>query len=237
MQIALNKRKVRPNRNRASKPAVFLNKMSTRNPNVFPNSGSDRKRALIYSRVSTKDQELENQLRQLREYAATQNWDVIEIICDVASGGKDANERQGLGRVLLLAQQRKFDVLLFWSLDRLSREGSRKTIGYLTTLEQHGADFHSYSEPYLSTLGIFKDALIALLSALAKQERARISERTKAGLERAKAAGKQLGRPKTSNAKMEQARKLRGEGLSYREIAARLGCSRVWAFELANSKL
>jgi putative DNA-invertase from lambdoid prophage Rac len=214
----------------------FPKKMSTQNTDVSPNSAFARKRALIYSRVSTADQELENQLRQLRQYAATQNWEIVEVICDVASGGKDAKERQGLARVLLLAHQRKFDVLLFWSLDRLSREGSRKTISYLTTLEQHGADWHSYSEPYLSTLGIFKDALIALLSALAKQERARISERTKAGLERAKASGKRLGRPKSSAAKIVEARKLRAAGLSYGKIAAKMGCSRVWAYELANSK-
>lgn len=194
------------------------------------------RKVLIYSRISTKDQELENQLRQLREYAASQRWAVVETISDVASGGKDSKERQGLGRVLLLAHQRKFDVLLFWSLDRLSREGSRKTINYLTTLEQHGVDWHSYSEAYLTTLGVFKDALIALLSALAKQERARISERTKAGMQRAKANGKTFGRPRTSTARIDEARRLRATGLSFAKIGERLGVSRVRAFQLCNDQ-
>jgi putative DNA-invertase from lambdoid prophage Rac len=192
------------------------------------------RKVLIYSRVSTRDQELSNQLRQLREYAATQQWAVVETICDVASGGKSASERQGLGRVLLLAHQRKCDVLLFWSLDRLSREGSRKTIAYLTTLEQHGVDWHSYTEPYLSTLGVFKDAIIALLSALARQERGRISERTKAGMERARANGKTFGRPRTAPERIAEAKRLRAEQLSFGQIAKRLGVSRARAFQLAN---
>jgi putative DNA-invertase from lambdoid prophage Rac len=208
--------------------------MSASKDNPTLNDFKTPRRVLIYSRVSTKDQELENQLRQLREYAASQHWAVVETICDVASGGKDAAERQGLGRVLLLAHQRKFDVLLFWSLDRLSREGSRTTIGYLTTLEQHGVDWHSYSEAYLTTLGVFKDALIALLSALAKQERARISERTKAGMQRAKANGKTFGRPRTSMDRIDEARRLRAEKLSFAEIGRRLGVSKVRAYQLCN---
>ena len=213
----------------------MVTKMSTEKNTPKFDSPSTVRKVLVYSRVSTKDQQLENQLRQLREYATTQEWVVVETICDVASGGKSASERQGLGRVLLLAHQRKFDVLLFWSLDRLSREGSRKTIAYLTTLEAHGIDWHSYSEPYLSTLGVFKDALIALLSALAKQERARISERTKAGMERARANGKTFGRPRTSPGRIVEAKQLRAEKLSFGEIGKRLGVSRARAFQLANS--
>ncbi len=190
------------------------------------------KKCIIYARCSTRDQETENQLAQLREYARKQGWDVHSEVIDVCSGSKGATERAGLDKVFKLAHQRVFDLLLFWSLDRLSREGSRQTIGYLTQLESYGVGFHSYSEPYLSTLGIFSDSIIALLSALAKQERIRISERTKAGLERTRRAGTRLGRPPTDADKLVDALKLRGEGLSFSQIGTRLGVTRARAFQL-----
>ena len=127
------------------------------------------KRCLIYARCSTRDQETDNQVAQLKAYAAQQNWEVVDTVVDVCSGGKAATERPGLDKVFGLARRRSFDILLFWALDRFSREGSRKTIGYLAMLDDAGVDWHSFSEPYISSLGIFKDAIIAILSALAKQ--------------------------------------------------------------------
>ena len=217
---------------------------TTRNPrkstpsgtDVLLNSKSSGKRALIYSRVSTADQDAQNQIAQLRGYADAQGWRIVDVVVDTCSGATAASDRTGLSKVLALAHQRRFDVLLFWSLDRFSREGSRKTIGYLTELEQFGVGWHSFTEPYISTLGVFSDAIIALLSALAKQERLRIGERTKAGLERAKANGKTLGRPRTATDRVEQARKLRAEKLSFAEIGRRLGVSRVRAFQLCNDQ-
>jgi DNA invertase Pin-like site-specific DNA recombinase len=209
-------------------------KMKPQKPDVFLNTESKRNRVLIYGRVSTQDQDARNQIGQLKEYAAAQNWDIVDVVTDTCSGAKDATERVGLSKVLTLAHQKRFDVLLFWSLDRFSREGSRKTIGYLTQLEQFGVGWHSFTEPYLSTLGVFSDAIIALLSALAKQERLRIGERTKAGLERAKASGKKLGRPRTATDRIAAAKKLRTKNLSFAEIGRRLGVSRVRAFQLCN---
>jgi len=190
------------------------------------------KKCVIYARCSTKDQETANQVAQLKDYADKQGWTVIETIIDVGSGSKGREEREGLDKVFKLAHQKRFDLLLFWALDRFSREGSRKTIGYLTQLESYGVGFHSYSEPYLSTLGIFSDSIIALLSALAKQERIRISERTKAGLERTRSNGTRLGRPRTSDEKLQQALKLRQEKLSFAEIGLRLGVTRTRAFQM-----
>jgi putative DNA-invertase from lambdoid prophage Rac len=190
------------------------------------------KKIVIYARCSTKDQETDNQVRQLKEYAQAQSWCVVDTIIDVGSGSKGRDERAGLDKVFKLAHQKKFDLLLFWALDRFSREGSRKTIGYLTQLESYGVGFHSFSEPYLSTLGIFSDSIIALLSALAKQERIRISERTKAGLERTRNNGTRLGRPRTSDEKLRQALALRSEGLSFSQIGERLGVTRTRAFQL-----
>jgi putative DNA-invertase from lambdoid prophage Rac len=212
-------------------------KPKPRKADVLLNAPAAGKRVLIYSRVSTADQDAENQVAQLRGYAAAQGWSVVDAITDTCSGATAASERAGLGKVMTLAHQRRFDVLLFWSLDRFSREGSRKTIGYLTELEQFGVGWHSFTEPYISTLGVFSDAIIALLSALAKQERLRIGERTKAGLERARANGKTLGRPRTATDRVEEARRLRSEKLSFAEIGRRLGVSRVRAFQLCSEPI
>lgn len=189
-------------------------------------------RTLIYARVSVVDSEVENQLVQLRQYAAAQNWQIVEEVVDVASGSKSDKERPGLAKVFLYAHQRKFDTLLIWALDRLTREGSRETIRYLTQLESLDIRWVSYTEPFLSTIGPFSDCIVTLLAALAKQERLRISERTKAGMARAAACGKQIGRPKTSTKIIQRAKELRAGRLSYAQIGAELGLSRSRAHQL-----
>lgn len=191
------------------------------------------RRCLIYTRVSTFDQEAENQVGQLAEYARRQEWEVVDTIKDTCSGGKGATEREGLSRVFQMSHRKQYDILLFWSLDRLSREGSRRTIEHLTQLESCGVDWHSFNEPYLSSLGIFKDCVIAILSALAKQERIRISERTKAGLERTRRINHtRLGRPPTPPSRLKLAVQLRASGLSYGKIAREMGVGRSRAFEM-----
>ena len=85
------------------------------------------------------------------------------------SGGKSAAERAGLNNIFKMAHKKKFDVLLFWSLDRFSREGSRKTLEYLTRLDNYRVKWHSFTEEYISSLGIFADAIISIMAALAKQ--------------------------------------------------------------------
>ncbi len=191
------------------------------------------KKCLIYARTSTSDQENANQVAQLQEYAKKQGWDVIETIEDVCSGGRAAQERQGLSKVFQLSHQRSFDTLLFWSLDRLSREGTRETIQYLTTLEKCGVAWHSFTEPYLSTtsMGIFKDAIISLLSCLAKQEKIRVSERTKSALQRIRQF-KKLGRKPTPIEKINQAKGFREQGMSFAQIGKQMGITRSRAHQL-----
>src|SRR5438876_7206168 len=98
------------------------------------------------------------------------------------------------------AAQRRFDVVLFWALDRFTREGALQTLQYLNQLSSYGVGYRSYTEPYLDSCGMFKDAVIAILGTIAKQERVRLSERVKAGLQRARfqgtKSGKPIGRPK-----------------------------------------
>ena len=193
---------------------------------------------VIYARVSTTEgQDTANQIIQLRVYAENQGWEVVDVISDCISGSVDKNERQGLKKVFKLAHQKKFNTLLFWSLDRLTREGSRKTIAYLQQLESYDVDWHSYTEPYISSLGVFKDAIIALLSALAEQERIRISERVRSGMQRAKKNGAKFGRPKTDPKLMEQAYRLKSSGMSYAVLAKEMGISSSRAHQLVKAYL
>jgi len=194
-------------------------------------------KCLIYSRVSTQDQAIENQISQLKEYAKKQEWEIVYVKTDTCSGSKSVEERDGLNEAFALAHQQKYDVLLFWSLDRFSREGSRKTLEYLTRLDNYGVKWHSYTEQYISSLGIFSDAIIAILSCLAKQERIRISERTKAGLARVKAKGIKLGRPKTAQAIIMHAKSLRESGKSYAEIGKSMGISKARAYQLVKTEV
>lgn len=148
----------------------------------------------IYSRVSTSKQDAENQLRQLREFAHTQGWLVSERTLYVDQITGKHSDRAEFQRMFADASERKFDVLLFWSLDRLSREGALETLQHLNRLTGYGVQWRSLTEQYLDSTGMFRDAVISILAVIAKQERVRLSERTRAGLERARAQGKRLGR-------------------------------------------
>jgi DNA invertase Pin-like site-specific DNA recombinase len=95
--------------------------------------------------------------------------------------------------------QKQFDMLVFWSLDRLSREGIVTTLGYLEQLRSWGIGWRSYTQPFLDTGNeMVSGIVLSVLAAGARQERVTISERTKAGLVRARRAGKTLGRPVVS---------------------------------------
>lgn len=104
----------------------------------------------IYARVSTADgrQETENQLSQLRDFAAKESWTIIREYVDHDSGGKA--DRKQFRRLFRDAEQRDFDVVLFWALDRFSREGSLETLQHLDKLNQFGVGFRSLTESYLT---------------------------------------------------------------------------------------
>ena len=126
------------------------------------------------------------------------------------------------------ASQRKFDALLFWSLDRLSRQGALETLQHLNRLTGYGVQWRSLTEQHLDSTGLFREAVISILAVIAKQERIRLSERTRAGLERARRQGKALGRPK-AKVSASQVRELRSQGLSWSAISQKLGCARSTA--------
>jgi len=181
-------------------------------------------RIAIYSRVSTLKQDAENQLVQLREFAAKQGWEVVHEYVDYESGAKA--ERAEFQRMFADASRRKFDLVLFWALDRLSREGVLETLQHLNRRTSYGVGYRSFTEQFFDSCGVFKDAIIAIMATLAKQERVKRSERTKAGLARVRAAGRLLGRPAKLNGrhKAEIAR-LRALGLSLRAVGRNLGIS------------
>src|SRR5271163_2879639 len=178
----------------------------------------------IYARVSTTKQDNENQLAQLREFAAKQDWELFDGYIDQESGS--TADRPEFQRMFADASKRKFDVLLFWALDRLSREGVLETLQHLNRLESYGVCYRSYTEPYFDSCGAFKDVILAVMATLAKQERVKRSERTKAGLARVRASGKRLGRPVTVNGqRISEIAQLRSRGLSLRAIGRQLGLS------------
>jgi DNA invertase Pin-like site-specific DNA recombinase len=191
-------------------------------------------RVALYGRVSTKDkgQETENQLRQLRAFAEFQGWTIYREFVDRESAATD--DREQFQAMFLDASQRRFDVLLFWALDRLSREGVLETLQHLNRLTSYGVGYRSFTEQYFDSCGIFRDAVIAIIATVAKQERVRLSQRVKAGLETARAKGKRLGRPQVF-VEPSTIAMLRQRGRSWPQIARELGIGVGTAYRIGQS--
>ena len=149
------------------------------------------RRAAIYARVSTLDQEPENQLAELRRYVLARGWTATEYVDHGISGAKE--KRPALDTLVEDAKRRKVDVLVCWRLDRLGRN-LRHLILLLDDLQAVGVDFVSLQEGIDATTPAGRLQLY-ILGAIAEFERARIAERVAAGLARAKKQGKKLGRP------------------------------------------
>jgi len=164
-------------------------------------------KAVLYVRVSTGKQEAENQLIQLKNYCNNKGYDIIHEFVDIISGKETS--RPEYDKMFKAAHKRLFDIVIFWDISRFSRAGTLHTLQKLNELEKAGVKWHSYQDQYLSSVGEFKDVVISIMSTLAKIERQKISERTKAGLERAKLQGKRLGRP--SGKKDKKPRKQRAD--------------------------
>lgn len=146
----------------------------------------------IYARVSTFDQEPENQLQELRRYVEARGWTAVEYVDRGVSGAKE--RRPALDALLKDAKRRRFDVLVCWRLDRLGRN-LKHLITLLDELQSLGIAFVSLAEGIDATTPAGK-LQMHILGAIAEFERARIAERVKAGLQRARAQGKRLGRPR-----------------------------------------
>lgn len=180
-------------------------------------------KAALYARVSRGDLQSENQLLELRDFAGRKGWEIADEFVDEDVRG-DAPRPQ-LQALLQAAHERRFEIAVFWSLDRMTRAGVKDAIDTLYALEAAGVEFVSFREPYVSSLGPWRDAVIGLLATLAKMEKVRLSERTKAGLARARAHGKRLGRPPRDFGTFTAAdvTRKRAAGLSWAKMEADTG--------------
>jgi DNA invertase Pin-like site-specific DNA recombinase len=182
-------------------------------------------KAALYARISTADgrQDVENQLAELRRFAVAQGWETTNEYIDRESGGKA--DRAEFRRMFTDAARRRFDLVLVWALDRLTREGVAETFEYIKRLTRHGVQFVSFTEEHFRTTGPAGELMIAVAAWIAKQERIRISERVRAGLARARLqgtrSGRAVGRPKVVFNR-DEAIRLRREGWSWREISRKL---------------
>ena len=183
------------------------------------------RRAGLYLRVSTKGQETENQLLQMQRFIEAQQWERRDFVDHVSGKTADRAQFQAL---FTAAARRDIDVVVFWSLDRFTREGALATLQHLERLGSYGVRFRSYTEPYLDSCGLWGDAIIAILGTIAKQERIRISERVRAGVERARKSGTKTGQPIGRPRKVFDRDKvitLRAQGLSWPQISQKVGAS------------
>ena len=152
----------------------------------------DNNRTAIYVRVSTNKQDVNNQLLQLRAHCEKNKYLIFHEYIDIISGKE--NSRPGYDQMFNHARRRLFNLVLFWDISRFSRSGTLYTLQKLKELENLGIEWESYQDQYFKSIGPFKDAVISIMATLAKIERERISERTKAGLERARKNGAKIGK-------------------------------------------
>ena len=148
-------------------------------------------RVAIYARVSTLDQEPENQLAELRRYVEARGWTAVEYVDHGVSGSKES--RPALDALVRDAKRRKFDVLVCWRLDRLGRN-LRHLILLLDELNALGIGFVTLGEG-IDTTSPTGRLVLHVLGAISEFERERIRERVLAGLQRARTQGRRLGRP------------------------------------------
>lgn len=182
---------------------------------------STKKRVVILARVSTAKQETVNQLLQLREFCLNNNFEIVQEITENVSG--NTADRKGIQLVISLASQKKFDLLLFWNLDRFSRLGISQTLHYFELLEGFGIQIKSFTQPYLDTSNsVIRELLLAFFSYMANFQLKRYSEDIKAGQQRAIAAGKRIGRPHIPSDAIKVIRSLKNDNYSNRAIAAQL---------------
>lgn len=142
----------------------------------------------LYVRVSTSKQDADNQLIDLRKYCQKCDMAVFREYVDVISGKETSRPSYDL--LFEDAHKKMFETVLFWDLSRFSRAGTLHTLQKLHELDLLGIGWKSYQEQYLDSAGAFKDVVISIMATLAKIEREKISERTKAGLAHAHNVGK-----------------------------------------------
>ena len=179
-----------------------------------------RKRVAVYVRVSTDGQSVENQKRELDAVAKRHEWEVVEVFSDHGvSGAKE--KRPALDRLMRGVARKDFDMVAAWSVDRLGRS-LQHLIGFLGELKAKGVDLY-LDKQGLDTSTPGGKAMFQMLGVFAEFERAMIVERVHAGLRRAKAQGKTLGRPRVDQGTEKAIRRELAKGTGIRAVARKVG--------------
>ena len=172
------------------------------------------KRAVLYMRVSTVDQNPETQLHDLGQMAAQRGYEIVHEYTDRISGTKA--RRPGLDQMMADARRGRFDVVMVWACDRIARS-TRNLLEILDELIRIEVEFLSFREN-IDTGGPLGRAIIIIVGAVAELERSLIVERVRAGMRRARLEGARIGRaPLTLDHAAIRQDRLRGR--SIREIA------------------
>lgn len=183
-----------------------------------------KKRAAIYARVSTAGQTTANQVRELRAVARRMGWTVVEPFIDHGiSGAKGRDQRPAFDRLHQAAARREVDVIMAWSVDRLGRS-MKGLVDFLSEIHAKGVDLYLHQQGIDTTTPAGK-ALFQMCGVFAEFERGMIQERVRAGLARARAEGKTLGRPQLEEAKKRAIHKARSKGTPIKKIAMSLRVS------------
>ena len=180
------------------------------------------KRAAVYARVSTQDQNPDTQLLELRTYAKARGLQVVQEFVDKESGAKE--ERPQLDKLWEMVRGSEVDSVLVWKFDRFARS-TKQLVDALAEFQHLGVDFISQTEQ-IDTSSPTGKAMFTMISAIAEFERSLISERIKAGLVRAKAQGKRIGQRPRPDSEKKQIMALRKQGLSYNAISKQTGIPR-----------
>ncbi|ROO26725.1 recombinase family protein [Salinisphaera orenii] len=177
----------------------------------------------LYARVSTDGQSCENQLDELREVADAAGWTVVGEYVDAGiSGGKGRDERPEFDRMLKDAVRRKISMVAAWSVDRLGRS-TQDLSNFMAELHATGCGLYLHRQGVDTTTPAGR-AMFQMFGLFAEFERSMIRERVNAGLDRARAKGKQLGRPAVAEDTKERIRELRAKGWGKKKVARELGC-------------
>lgn len=181
------------------------------------------KRVAMYLRVSTNEQTVENQRRELNAVIEHMGWHICAVYEDAGiSGAKGRDQRPDFDQMCKDAARRRFDMVMSWSVDRLGRS-LQDLVAFLNDLDAIGIDLYLHQQG-IDTATPTGKAMFQMLGVFSEFERSMIRERVLSGLARAKAQGKRLGRPKVEGSVENQIRHLRAIGYGVRRTARTAGC-------------
>ena len=183
------------------------------------------RKVAIYTRVSTLDQTIDNQLIELRDHCSRMGWEVVKEYADEGlSGTLSRDKRPALNALIKDAYRKRFDSVVCWDISRIGRS-MKELILFLSDMKDRGIGICSVRQGF-DTSTSMGEIMFQFVGILSSWEREMIRERTLAGLDRAKREGKTLGRRKVTNDNMTaKILELRNDKKSIREIASDVGVS------------